>query len=77
MFSLHRADETLLPKAIDCVYRRAEATAYGSWCMSGHGAAYHCVRKIDTEMIPLDGATKPLAFGSAKARVSKVSEKRR
>ncbi|KAG2551133.1 hypothetical protein PVAP13_9KG374800 [Panicum virgatum] len=43
--SLRQLDETMLPKALECLYLRAEATAYQMLWKSRHGAAYLQVKK--------------------------------
>ncbi|RLN39598.1 hypothetical protein C2845_PM01G18650 [Panicum miliaceum] len=43
--SLQQVDETVLPKALECLYLKAEATAYQMLWKSRHGAAYLQVKK--------------------------------
>ncbi|CAN6319546.1 unnamed protein product [Urochloa humidicola] len=43
--SLQQLDETMLPKALECLYQKAEATAYQMLWQSRHGAAYLQVKK--------------------------------
>ncbi|CAN6324863.1 unnamed protein product [Urochloa humidicola] len=43
--SLQQLDETMLPKALECLYLKAEATAYQMLWQSRHGAAYLQVKK--------------------------------
>jgi hypothetical protein len=43
--SLQQLDETMLPKALECLYLKAEATAYQMLWQFRHGAAYLQVKK--------------------------------
>jgi hypothetical protein len=43
--SLQQLDETMLPKALQCLYQKTEAMAYQMLWKSKHGAAYLQVRK--------------------------------
>jgi hypothetical protein len=43
--SLRQMDETMLPKALQCLYQKTEAMAYQMLWKSKHGAAYLQVRK--------------------------------
>ncbi|OEL15361.1 hypothetical protein BAE44_0023620 [Dichanthelium oligosanthes] len=43
--SLQQLDETMLPKAMECLYLKSEATAYQMLWQSKHGAVYLQVKK--------------------------------
>ncbi|TVU46491.1 hypothetical protein EJB05_06031, partial [Eragrostis curvula] len=43
--SLQQFDETMLPKALHCLYHKAEATVYQILWKSNHGTAYFQVKK--------------------------------
>jgi hypothetical protein len=43
--TLQQLDETMLPKALECLYHKEEATAYQMLWKSRHGAAYLQVKK--------------------------------
>uniref|UniRef100_K4AIM7 Uncharacterized protein n=1 Tax=Setaria italica TaxID=4555 RepID=K4AIM7_SETIT len=43
--TLQQLDETMLPKALECLYQKEEATAYQILWKSNHGAAYLQVKK--------------------------------
>ena len=50
---LEQLDEFMLPKAIDCLRRKAEATSYQMSCKSRHGTTFLQVEKTClTKMLP-------------------------
>jgi len=50
--SLEQLDEFMLPKAIDCLHRKAEATAYQMFWKSRHGTAFLQVEKTGLTKMP-------------------------
>ncbi|CAN6361277.1 unnamed protein product [Urochloa humidicola] len=50
--SLEEIDEFMLPKAIDCLYRKADTTVYQIFWKSKHGTAFLLVEKTCLKMSP-------------------------
>ncbi|KAM3384450.1 hypothetical protein ACQJBY_008849 [Aegilops geniculata] len=68
--SLEQLDEVMLPKAIDCLYKRPEATAYQMFWKSKHGTAFLQVEKTSLVKMP------PTKIGEAGARRLAIQRRR-